>query len=50
MHKFKRALEMKKMVLLEEAHHAIELVDLHMTVGLELLDETTGQENNKEEE
>ena len=39
---------MKKMILLEEANHAIELVDLHMTVGLELLDETAGQENNRE--
>ena len=38
---------MKKMILLEEANHVIELVDLHMTVGLELLDETVGQENNK---
>ena len=38
------------MILLEKANHAIELVDLHMTVGLEILDETTGQENNKEEE
>ena len=41
---------MKKMILLEEANHAIELVDLHMTVGLELLDETTGQENKKKNE
>ena len=41
---------MKKTILLEEANHVIELVDLHMTVGLELLDETAGQENNKEEE
>jgi len=41
---------MKKMILLEKANHAIELVDLHMAVGLEILDETAGQENNKEEE
>jgi hypothetical protein len=27
---------MKKMILLEEANHAIELVDLHMTVGLRI--------------
>ena len=39
---------MKKMILLEEANHAIELVDLHMVVGLEILDETVGQENNRE--
>ena len=39
---------MKKMILLEEANHVIKLVDLHMTVGLEILDETTGQENNRE--
>ena len=39
---------MKKIILLEEANHAIELVDLHMTVGLEILDETTDQENNRE--
>ena len=38
------------MVLLEKDDHSIGLVDLHMTVGLEILDETTGQENNKEEE
>ena len=38
------------MILLEEANHAIGLVDLHMTVGLEILDETTGQENNREGE
>ena len=36
------------MILLEEANHAIELVDLRMAVGLEILDETTGQENNRE--
>jgi len=41
---------MKKMILLEEANHAIELADLHMTVGLELLDETASQENKKKNE
>ena len=41
---------MKKMILLEEANHAIGLVDLHMTMGLEIMDETTGQENNREGE
>jgi len=39
---------MKKMILLEKDNHAIGLDDLHMTVGLEILDETTGQENNRE--
>ena len=39
---------MKKMILLEEANHVIELVDLHMTIGLEILDETVGQEINRE--
>ena len=38
------------MILLEEANHAIELVDLHMTVGLELLYETASQENKKKNE
>ena len=41
---------MKKMILLEETNHAIELVDLHMAVGLEILDETVGQGNNGEGE
>ena len=36
------------MILLEEANHTIGLVYLHMTVGLEILDETAGQENNRE--
>ena len=31
-------------------NHVIELVDLHMTVGLELLDETANQENKKKNE
>ena len=39
---------MKKMILLEKDNHAIVLVDLHMTMGLEILDETAGQENNRE--
>ena len=26
----------------------LDLFDLHMTVGLEILDETAGQENNRE--
>ena len=39
---------MKKMILLEKDNHAIGLVDLHMTVGLEILDETAGQKNNRE--
>jgi len=39
---------MKKMILLEKDNHAIGLDDLHMTVGLEILDETAGQENNRE--
>ena len=39
---------MKKMILLEEANHAIELVDLQMAVGLEILDETAGQGNIRE--
>ena len=38
------------MILLEKANHAIGLVDLHMTVGLEIMDETAGQENNREGE
>ena len=29
---------MKKMILLEKANHAIELVDLHMVVGLEIME------------
>ena len=33
---------MKKMILLEEANHAIGLVDLHKTVDLEILDENEG--------
>jgi len=41
---------MKKMILLEKANHAIELVDLHMAVGLEILDETMSQGNNGEGE
>ena len=41
---------MKKMILLEEANHAIKLVDLQMDVGLEILDETVGQGNNGEGE
>ena len=41
---------MKKMILLEKDNHAIGLVDLHMTVGLELLDETASQENKKKNE
>ena len=41
---------MKKIILLEEANHAIGLVDQHMTVGLEILDETVGQGNNGEGE
>ena len=28
------------MILLEKANHAIELVDLHMAVGLEIMDDT----------
>ena len=40
----------EEMILLEEANHAIRLVDLHMAVGLEILDETAGQENNGEGE
>ena len=39
---------MKKMILLEKANHAIELVDLHMAVDLEIMDETAGQGNNGE--
>ena len=39
---------MKKMILLEEANHAIELFDLHMAVGVEIMDETAGQETNRE--
>ena len=39
---------MKKMILLEKDNHAIVLVDLHMAVGLEIMDETAGQENNRE--
>ena len=38
----------EEMILLEEANHAIGLVDLHMAVDLEIMDETTGQENNRE--
>ena len=38
---------MKKMILLEKDNHAIGLDDLHMTVGLEILDETAGPENNR---
>ena len=41
---------MNKIILLEEANHAIGLVDLHMAVGLEILDETVGQGNNGEGE
>ena len=40
----------EEMILLEEANHAIGLVDRNMTVGLEILDETVGQENNGEGE
>jgi len=29
---------MKKMILLEEANHAIRLVDQHMTVSLEIME------------
>jgi len=29
---------MKKMILLEEANHAIRLVDQHVTVGLEIIE------------
>ena len=29
---------MKKMILLEEANHAIELVDLYVVVGLEIIE------------
>ena len=29
---------MKKMILLEEANHAIGLVDQHIAVGLEIMD------------
>ena len=36
-------------ILLEKANHAIELVDLHLAVGLEIIDETVGQGNNGEE-
>ena len=39
---------MKKMILLEEANHAIGLVDQHVTMSLEILDETEGQGNNRE--
>ena len=39
----------EEMILLEEANHAIELVDLHLAVGLEIMDETAGQGNNGEE-
>ena len=38
---------MKKMILLEKDNHAIGLDDLHMTVGLEIQDETAGPENNR---
>ena len=41
---------MKKMILLEEANHAIGLVDQHVTVSLEILDGTAGQRNNGEGE
>ena len=40
----------EEMILLEEANHAIELVDLHLAVGLEIMDETAGHGNNGEEE
>ena len=40
----------EEMVLLEEANHAIRLVDQHLAVGLEIMDETVGQGNNREEE
>ena len=36
------------MILLEKANHAIELVELDMAVGLEIMDETAGQGNNGE--
>ena len=29
---------MKKMILLEDANHVIELVDLYMAVGLEIIE------------
>ena len=38
----------EEMILLEEANHAIELVDFHLAVGLEIMDETAGQGNNGE--
>ena len=38
---------MKKMILLEEANHAIGLAH---DCGLEILDETTGEENKKKNE
>jgi len=40
----------EEMRLLEEANHAIGLVDLHMAVDLEIMDETAGQGNNGEGE
>ena len=33
---------MKKMILLEEANHAIGLVDQHMTMSLEIMEENEG--------
>ena len=39
---------MKKMILLYEANHAIGLVDQHVTMSLEILDEIEGQGNNRE--
>ena len=35
---------MKKMILLEEANHAIGLVDQHMTVSLEIIMEKENEE------
>ena len=40
----------EEMILLEEANHGIRLVDQHVTVSLEILDETAGQGNNREGE
>ena len=36
--KFKWALEIKKMILLEEANHAIGLADQHVAVSLEIME------------
>ena len=38
----------EEMILLEEANHVIGLVDQHLIMDLEIMDETAGQENNRE--